>query len=256
MGFCVSIFDNKLFICGFLLLWTCLSSSIFCIIMIQDGSNFLLLGPNDRNQLFGVKMDTWFKWWVTAIYTFVSTAIAAFASDALCPFFSNVIEDHKTKHIPYSKFTCLMIVQVFTIYGVIMSVIGMFVALTQVDFMFIRIAADLLVNAHTTYYFLRGKIVNAALYNQWKNIHVRPSADDDPKLDDCKWVVCDDSEHELLDKGHQKIYESELHKQCKQEQSLGEQSLGLLESAGTRSTEAENYDRKKADTDAEKVAQN
>jgi hypothetical protein len=112
--------------------------------MIKDYSNFLVLGPNSHNQLFGVKMDSWFKWWVTAIYTFVSTAIAVFASDALCPFFTNVIEDHKTIHIQYSKFTCLMIVQVFTIYGVIMSVIGMFVALTQVDFMFIRIAADLL----------------------------------------------------------------------------------------------------------------
>ena len=59
-------------------------------------------------------------------------------------------------------------VQVFTIYGVIMSVIGMFVALTQVDFMFIRITADLIVNAHTTYYFLRGKEVNPELYNEWK----------------------------------------------------------------------------------------
>lgn len=194
---CVNIFDNKLLICGFLLLWTCASSTVFCIIMIQDGSNFLLLGPNEHNQLFGVKMDTWFKWWVTAIYTFVSTSIAAFASDSLCPFFTNVIEDHKTKHIPYSKFTCLMIVQVFTIYGVIMSVIGMFVALTQVDFMFIRIAADLIVNAHTTYYFLRGKVVNETLYNEWKNSHVR--------TDDSQWVIFDDaeqkldgSEHELL----------------------------------------------------------
>ena len=60
-------------------------------------------------------------------------------------------------------------VQVFTIYGVIMSVNGMFVALTQVDFMFIRITADLIVNAHTTYYFLRGKEVNPELYNEWKN---------------------------------------------------------------------------------------
>jgi len=31
-----------------------------------------------------------------------------------------------------------------------MSVIGMFVALTQVVFMFIHVAADLVVNAHTT----------------------------------------------------------------------------------------------------------
>lgn len=137
--------------------------------MVKDGSNFLRVGPNHVNELLGVKMDTWFKWWVTAIYTFVSTAIAAFASDALCPFFNNVIEDHKTKHIPYSKFTCLVIVQTFTIYGVIMSVIGMFVALTQVDFMLIRIAADLIVNAHTTYYFLRGKEVDPVQYNTWKH---------------------------------------------------------------------------------------
>jgi hypothetical protein len=77
MSFCVNLFDNKLLICGLLLLWTVVSSSVFCAIMIQDGSNFLMIGPNERNQLFGVKMDTWFKWWVTAIYTFVSTAIAA-----------------------------------------------------------------------------------------------------------------------------------------------------------------------------------
>lgn len=196
MGFCVSLFDNKLTICGLLLLWTCISSSVFCAIMIEDDSAFLLVGPNHRNQLFGVKMDTWFKWWVTAIYTFVSTAIAAFASDALCPFFTNVIEDHKTKHIPYSKFTCLLIVQVFTIYGVIMSVIGMFVALTQVDFMFIRIAADLLVNAHTTYYFLRGKEVDSELYNEWKNIvtskHMRSCAGN--------FSIFDESEHEPITK--------------------------------------------------------
>jgi len=165
--------------------------------MIRDGSNFLSIGPNNNNELFGVKMDSWFKWWVTAIYTFVSTAIAAFSSDALCPFFTNVIEDHKTKHIPYSKFTCLMIVQIFTIYGVIMSVIGMFVALTQVDFMFIRICADLLVNAHTTYYFLRGKKVNAAKYNEWKNTNER--RDKNKIATECKWVVCDESDNELLD---------------------------------------------------------
>lgn len=60
-------------------------------------------------------------------------------------------------------------VQCFTIYGVIMSVIGMFVALTQVDFMLIRITADLVVNSHTTYYFLRGKEVDAERYDTWKS---------------------------------------------------------------------------------------
>lgn len=176
--------------------WTCLSSVVFCMIMIKDGSHFLVVGPNDKNQLFGVRMDTWFKWWVTAIYTFVSTAIAAFASDSLGPFFTNVIEDHKTKHIPYSKFTCLLIVQVFTIYAVIMSVLGMFVALSQVDFMFIRIAADLIVNAHTTYYFLRGKEVNPNMYNQWKNTDIRSM--EMIRDEQCISDQMEDSRHELL----------------------------------------------------------
>lgn len=165
----LDLFDNKMRLCGALMLWTVASSSVFCFIMVADGSSFLTIGPNPKNELLGVKMDTWFKWWVTAIYTFISTAVAAFSSDALCPFFSNVIEDHKTKYIPYSKFHCLMMVQCFTVYGVIMSVIGMFVALTQVDFMLIRIAADLLVNSHTTFYFLRGKEVDAERYDTWKS---------------------------------------------------------------------------------------
>ena len=70
----MQLFDNKIQICAALMLWTLVSCSIFCFIMVKDGSNFLTLGPNAANQLLGVKMDTWFKWWVTAIYTFVSTA--------------------------------------------------------------------------------------------------------------------------------------------------------------------------------------
>jgi len=59
MSFGVELFDNKIRICAALMLWTFVSCSIFCFIMIKDGSNFLTLGPNAANQLLGVKMDTW-----------------------------------------------------------------------------------------------------------------------------------------------------------------------------------------------------
>ena len=49
-----------------------------------------------------------------------------------------------------------------------MSVIGMFVALTQVDFMLIRILADIIVNHYTTFWFLRGKKVDPNKYELWK----------------------------------------------------------------------------------------
>ena len=168
MTFLLGLFDDKRLLIVALLFWTVISSFVFCVIMIKDRSPFLSFGPNEQNKLLGVKLDNWTKWWVTAVYTFVSTAIAAFSGDSIVPFITNTIMDHKTTYIPYSKFTCLMIIQVFTVYGVIMSVIGMFVALTQVDFMLIRILADILINYYTTARFLRGKEVNSVKYEQWK----------------------------------------------------------------------------------------
>ena len=168
MNTALLMFDDKRLLIMALFMWTLTSSAVFCIIMLRDKSNFLTFGPNAHNYLMGVALDSWFKWWVTALYTFISTAIAAFSGDSLWPFITNTIQDHKTVYIPYSKSMCLAIIQIFTIYGVIMSVIGMFVALTQVDFMLIRIAADLMVNHYTTYWFLRGKKVDPIKYEQWK----------------------------------------------------------------------------------------
>lgn len=162
---CTALFDDKRIMTVFLAIWTLISSVVFLVIMIEDNSPFLSFGPNKRTSLMGVNLDTWTKWLAVALYTFVSTSIAAFSGDALVPWITNTIQDHKTTYIPYSKTTCLVIIQVFTIYAVIMSVMGMFVALTQVDFMLIRIFADMLVNHYTTEWFLRKKIVDKEKYD-------------------------------------------------------------------------------------------
>lgn len=132
--------------------------------MIQDNSPFLNMGPSDETELFGVKLDNWYIWWCVAIYTFISTAIAAFASDSILPWITNTIQDHKTKYIPYSPISCWLIIQLWTVYAVTQSVIGLFVALTQVDFLLIRLIADMIVNHFTTAYFLRNKLVDAEKY--------------------------------------------------------------------------------------------
>jgi len=178
---CQSLFDDKRVITAFILIWTVLSSAVFYAIMIDDNSPFLNFGPSERTVLFGVKLDTWGIWWCVAVYTFVSTAVAAYASDSIVPWITNTVQDHKTQYIPYSKVTCLFIIQVFTCYAVIMSVIGLFVALSQVDFMLIRLAADLLVNHFTTFFFLKGKHVNVRRYNRHNS---KPVASDDRSSDD------------------------------------------------------------------------
>ena len=154
------LFDDKRLLVTCLGVWTLISAVLFGGIMLADNSNFLSFGPNPHTVLFGSKLDTWWKWWAVAIYTFISTAIAAFSSDAVYPWITNTIQDHKTKYIPYTPFTCILIIQIFTIYAVVMSVIGLFVALSQIDFMIIRLTADLIVNHFTTLWFLRNKTVN------------------------------------------------------------------------------------------------
>jgi hypothetical protein len=166
-----ALFDDKRVLCIFIATWTLCVTVIFVCIMIDDNSPFLSFGPNDRTVLFGFKVDTWTKWGCIALYTFVATCIADFTSDAVGPFVTNTIQDHKNLYLPYSKTTCIMIVQVFAVYAIIMNTIGLFVALSQVDFMMIRMAADLMVNYYTCNRFMRYKSVNEELYAQYIRTH-------------------------------------------------------------------------------------
>jgi len=179
---CEALFNDRRVIIVAILFWTILSASTFVGIMLNDHSAFMLMGPNKRTVLFGVLLDSWFKWWAVAVYTFMSTSIAAFSSDSIEPFITNTIQDHKTMYIPYSKYTCLFIIQVWTTYAVIMGTISLFVALTQVDFLLIRLAADLIVNHVTTAYFLRTKVVDPERYHIWENSQKQVRDDDDDEI--------------------------------------------------------------------------
>jgi len=166
-----ALFDDKRVLCLCIAAWTTSVAVIFVCIMMDDNSPFLSFGPNDRTVLFGVKVDTWTKWACIAMYTFVATCIADFTSDSVGPFVTNTIQDHKNLYIPYSKATCVLIVQVFAVYAIVMNTIGLFVALSQIDFMMIRMCADLMVNYYTCYRFMRYKSVNPDLYEQYIRSH-------------------------------------------------------------------------------------
>ena len=179
---CERMFNDRRVITALLGIWTLVCAVTFYVIMAVDNSPFLSFGPNTHTRLFGVALDTWPKWWCVAIYTFFSTAIAAFTSDSISPFIMNTVQDHKTVYIPYPKWVCLTIIQVYTCYAVVVTIIGLFVALTQIDFTLIRLASDLLVNCYTTAYFLRGKVVNVEKYDAWLK---QSTLDDvDGELDD------------------------------------------------------------------------
>ena len=165
---CRMLFNDQRVVAAGLAVWTLLCVAVFLQIMIANGSAFLAMGPNSKTRLFNVPLDTWPKWWCVAVYTFVSTCIAAFASDSVATFIINTMQDHKTRYILFAKTTCLVIIQVWTTYAVIMGTISLFVTLTQIDFLIIRLIADLIINFMTTAYFLNDKICDVQLYRDWE----------------------------------------------------------------------------------------
>jgi hypothetical protein len=151
-----ALFDDKRVITVFLTCWLCLVLVVFKDIGLLD-TKFMTLGPSDTTSFMGIILNTWYKWGLVAVFTFINTSVNDFMSDALSPWILNTITDHKTRYIPYPKWVCLFITQSWSMYCNIMSVFSIFLAMSQIDFVLIRMVADLLVGAYTTTKFMRNK---------------------------------------------------------------------------------------------------
>jgi hypothetical protein len=101
----------------------------------------------------------------------LSTCMIDFFSDSLSPFFINTIQYHKTRYLPYSKSTCYIILQLWSTYCCLMSIFSIGLLMSQIDFLLIRLLADLIVNTFTTFKFLKNKEYNRRLYYADQNFN-------------------------------------------------------------------------------------
>lgn len=158
------VFDDKRVAVTFLMIWLIIVLTLFKDIGLLDTS-FMSFGPSPTTKFMGVVLDTWYKWNMVACFTLINTSINDFMSDAISPWIINTITDHKSKFIPYPRFVCLGISQLWAVYCNLMSVFGMFLAMTQVDFVLIRMVADLTVNTYTQLKFMRNKEYSSDKYH-------------------------------------------------------------------------------------------
>jgi hypothetical protein len=177
------VFDDKRLGVGFLMMWLTLVLYMFYHIGMFDGQ-YMCMGPSNKTVFMHSVLDTWGKWGAVAAFTAVNTCINDFMSDAISPWLLNTITDHKTKYIQYPKYQCIIISQMWSLYCGIMGVVGMMLALTQVDFVLIRLLCDLVVNLYTNMKFLKSKVYDAhkyfdldvKLFNDDIHFHEHPSA--------------------------------------------------------------------------------
>lgn len=139
-----------------MMLWLATTLTIYALCKSEHHNQFLHIGPSAETIVMGVVIDTWQKWGVLATLAFLKTCFNEFFENSLTPWIINDIQDTKTKELLYSKAICTTIVQLYQVYMHIMSVFGVALLLSQVDFLIIRILADALV----TFYSMRQFMIN------------------------------------------------------------------------------------------------
>jgi hypothetical protein len=120
-------------------------------------SEYMRIGPSKTLTYMGMNIDTMARYVSVVVFVVISTAVNDFASDAISPWIQNTVMDHKSKTIPYSKFTIVFITQTWSFYCGTMSVASIALVFAQFDLIMIRLVVDLFVNQYTIRRFLSNK---------------------------------------------------------------------------------------------------
>ena len=126
--------------------------------MDSETQMFYNIGPNDNLVVFGLKINTYPKYFIIIIFCFTNSLIRSTSRDILIPWQTNSVQDitrnkHKNMHNFAYEVAC-----VTTIYTWVDWYIYMNMLLTQVDMLLIETFTDLLTSCITTRYYLNYKM--------------------------------------------------------------------------------------------------
>jgi hypothetical protein len=171
------VFDDQRLMIASVWVWLV----IVLVIFSQMGlfhSEFIRFGPSPTTKYVGITLDTWEKWSAVAVFSAVSSFMNDMANESVEPFFLCVIRDVKGRYIPFSKLTCVLLTQAWTIYSSVMSLFALYTFFSQADFVMIKLIVGLLVNMYSTMRYLRNKQHEPIKFAQYFQQQDQDSADD------------------------------------------------------------------------------
>ena len=122
-------------------------------------SKFVSFGPSDHTHFLDFKIDTWFKWRLVASFTALDSTAWELAHDTIMPWAMNTLCDEKCNVLPYSRGTCILIVESYHLHGMVLGAFGFFISLTQLDLVLIKGLAHMVVRVWCNWQYMKGKIV-------------------------------------------------------------------------------------------------
>jgi hypothetical protein len=147
MNFCHSlrrVGDNKLVLAGVLLVWLSINLGAYAALGVFQ-SGYFSFGPSERLLFMQTPIDTWTKWSILIAFRVAGTLIEVAVGDMLGPWIITRLQDEDKKTLPYRRWQCKLIVQIFFGYHDINSMFSVFLALTQVDVALVVIVSQSLI---------------------------------------------------------------------------------------------------------------
>lgn len=158
---CISVvFDDKRITAVILVVWLLI---VFCTFLSLGvlHSPFFRFGPSKNLHFMNVNIDTWTEWALLSIYCCVDTLVKSFGHDAIVPWLTTAVVDSKSSTLPYSKVTCMLIVETYYCYIHLSYIFKFFLSFTQCDFVLFAALSDMVMKVYSYSTYMKNKTYGA-----------------------------------------------------------------------------------------------
>ncbi len=170
-----AIFTDKRLTTLIMVVWNLTVLIIFFSLGVLH-SNFFRFGPSEKLHFMTVPIDTWTEWLMLSLYCCIDTLIKSFGHDSIIPWATTTIVDPKTKTLPYSKFTCLCIIETYYGYVHLSYIFKFFLSFTQFDFVFISMLSDMAMKVYSYSSYMANKAYTPLVCSDSEKLIETPDA--------------------------------------------------------------------------------
>lgn len=150
------ISDYPFFITTCVFGWMCFVIGTMAVSGVFESAYFRF-GPSEELQIYKFPIETWTKWTVLVVYTFLENVIWSFMDDIVIPWKMNTVQDHKTIVMTISKIKTYFITTNIDILTGIRYWVTFQLYTAQFDTFFVAVIANAITSAWTTRIFLQKK---------------------------------------------------------------------------------------------------
>jgi hypothetical protein len=150
------LFSDKRWTAACLFVWTIIVVFIFSVMGVSE-YHFFRVGPSKTLHFMSVNIDTWSEWAMLAAFCFVDSIVQTFGHDSIVIWSIHTLCDPKCAVLPYPKYVCLAVVEMYYVYIHVSGMFKFFISLSQVDFVVISQLSDLLIKSYTYMSYMKDK---------------------------------------------------------------------------------------------------